>query len=57
MNSCSLAVIIVVLVACLFRGEKYDRIFATCVEKAYKRKFKTVGIHAWAAPVRPPPRL
>jgi sugar lactone lactonase YvrE len=41
-----------------FGGEKFDTLYATCVDKVYKRKVKTVGVHAWAAPVKPgAPRL
>ena len=41
-----------------FGGENQDTIFATCVDKVYKRKVKTRGVHAWAAPVKPAvPRL
>ncbi len=41
-----------------FGGEKFDTLYATCVDKVYKRKLNTVGVHAWAAPVKPPaPRL
>jgi gluconolactonase len=41
-----------------FGGEMLDTIFATCVDKVYKRKVKTRGIHAWAAPQKPgAPRL
>jgi gluconolactonase len=41
-----------------FGGEKFDTIYATCVEKVYKRKVKTRGVHSWAAPVKPnAPRL
>jgi sugar lactone lactonase YvrE len=41
-----------------FGGEKFDTLFATCVEKVYKRKVKTQGIHAWAEPQKPAaPRL
>lgn len=41
-----------------FGGENFDTIYATCVDKVYKRKVKTQGVHAWAAPVKPAaPRL
>jgi sugar lactone lactonase YvrE len=41
-----------------FGGENFDILFATCVDKVYKRKVKTHGAHAWAAPLKPsPPRL
>jgi sugar lactone lactonase YvrE/enterochelin esterase-like enzyme len=41
-----------------FGGEKFDTLYATCVDKVYKRKVKTQGVHAWAAPIRPAtPRL
>jgi sugar lactone lactonase YvrE/enterochelin esterase-like enzyme len=41
-----------------FGGEKFDTLFATCVEKVYKRKVKVQGVHAWSAPVKPSaPRL
>lgn len=39
-------------------GEKFDTLFVTGVDKVYKRKVKPVGVHAWAAPVKPgAPRL
>jgi gluconolactonase len=38
-----------------FGGEQLDTIFATCVDKVYKRKVKVHGLHPWAAPVRPAP--
>lgn len=41
-----------------FGGENNDTIYATCVDKVYKRRVKTSGAHAWAAPVKPAaPRL
>jgi gluconolactonase len=41
-----------------FGGEKFDTLYATCVDKVYKRKLNTTGAHAWAAPNKPPvPRL
>ena len=41
-----------------FGGEKFDILYATCVDKVYKRKLKVVGAHAWDAPSKPPtPRL
>src|SRR5206468_9968121 len=41
-----------------FGGEKFDTLFATCGEKVYKRKLKTVGAQAWSEPNKPtPPRL
>ena len=41
-----------------FGGEKFDVLYATCVDKVYKRKLKTTGAHAWDAPNKPPvPRL
>jgi gluconolactonase len=38
-----------------FGGEQLDTIFATCVDKVYKRKVKPHGLHPWAAPVKPVP--
>jgi hypothetical protein len=29
-----------------FGGELFDTHFATCVDKVYERKVKTVGVHA-----------
>jgi sugar lactone lactonase YvrE len=41
-----------------FGGEKFDVLYATCVDKVYKRKLNTVGAHAWDVPNKPPtPRL
>jgi len=41
-----------------FGGEKFDTLYATCVDKVYKRKLNAVGAHAWAAPLKPAtPRL
>lgn len=41
-----------------FGGEKFDILYATCVDKVYRRRVNTTGVHAWAAPVKPPvPRL
>src|SRR5207248_3798457 len=41
-----------------FGGENFDVLFATCVDKVYKRKVKTHGVLSWAAPIKPaPPRL
>ena len=41
-----------------FGGENGDTLFATCVDKVYKRKLKVKGANAWDAPHRPaPPRL
>ena len=41
-----------------FGGEKFDTIFATCVDKVYKRKVRAIGAHAWSEPIKPaPPRL
>jgi sugar lactone lactonase YvrE len=41
-----------------FGGENFDVLFATCVDKVYKRKVKTHGVQTWAAPVKPSsPRL
>ncbi|HEX5218710.1 MAG TPA: SMP-30/gluconolactonase/LRE family protein [Verrucomicrobiae bacterium] len=41
-----------------FGGENNDTIYATCVDKVYQRKVKPRGVHAWAAPIKPPaPRL
>jgi gluconolactonase len=41
-----------------FGGENFDVLFATCVDKVYKRKVKTHGALSWAPPIKPaPPRL
>jgi gluconolactonase len=41
-----------------FGGANFDVLFATCNDKVYKRKLKTVGVHAWDKPSKPPtPRL
>lgn len=41
-----------------FGGENGDTLFATCVDKVYKRKMKVKSANAWDAPHRPaPPRL
>lgn len=36
-----------------FGGQNFDTLFATCVDSVYKRKVKTQGVHAWAAPHTP----
>lgn len=39
-------------------GEKFDTLYATCVDKVYKRKLRTTGANAWGAPNKPTaPRL
>lgn len=41
-----------------FGGEKYDVLFATCGDKVYRRRVKTVGAQGWQAPIKPAaPRL
>ncbi len=41
-----------------FGGGNSDTLYATCVDKVYKRKVRTKGAHAWAAPIKPAaPRL
>jgi gluconolactonase len=41
-----------------FGGEKFDVLYATCVNSVYKRKVRTHGVHAWAEPHIPTkPRL
>jgi sugar lactone lactonase YvrE/enterochelin esterase-like enzyme len=41
-----------------FGGPNSDVLYATCNDKVYKRKLKTVGAHAWDKPNKPPtPRL
>ncbi len=41
-----------------FGGVNSDILYATCVDKVYKRRLKAVGAHAWAAPLKPAaPRL
>jgi sugar lactone lactonase YvrE/predicted esterase len=41
-----------------FGGEKFDTLYATCVEKVYKRKVKVQGMNLWDTPHKPAaPRL
>lgn len=41
-----------------FGGEKFDTLYATCVDKVYRRKVKTIGANAWDLPLKPAaPRL
>ncbi len=41
-----------------FGGEKFDILYATCVDKVYKRRLNTRGAQAWEAPTKPAaPRL
>jgi len=41
-----------------FGGEKFDILYATCVDKVYQRRLNTRGISAWEAPTKPAaPRL
>ncbi len=41
-----------------FGGANFDTLFATCNDKVYKRKVKTKGANAFAAPIKPAaPRL
>ncbi len=41
-----------------FGGPKFDVVYATCVDRVYRRKFNAVGAHAWDAPHKPAaPRL
>ena len=41
-----------------FGGENFDTLFATCVDKVYRRKLKVKGAQAWDAPNKPAaPRL
>lgn len=41
-----------------FGGEKFDTLYATCVDKVYKRKVNAIGVHAWDKPHKPTaPRL
>jgi sugar lactone lactonase YvrE len=41
-----------------FGGANFDVLYATCVDKVYRRKLNTRGAHAWEAPHKPAaPRL
>jgi sugar lactone lactonase YvrE len=41
-----------------FGGANFDTLYATCVEKVYKRKVRPQGANAWEAPMKPStPRL
>ncbi len=41
-----------------FGGPNFDVLYATCVDKVYRRKLNTRGVHAWEAPSKPAaPRL
>ncbi|HEV8069668.1 MAG TPA: SMP-30/gluconolactonase/LRE family protein [Planctomycetaceae bacterium] len=41
-----------------FGGPQFDTIYATCRDRVYKRRVKTRGANAFAAPIKPaPPRL
>jgi sugar lactone lactonase YvrE/enterochelin esterase-like enzyme len=41
-----------------FGGPKFDTLYATCVDKVYKRRLNAFGAHAWDAPHKPAaPRL
>jgi gluconolactonase len=41
-----------------FGGPQFDILFATCNDKVYRRRLRTTGVNAWAAPLKPaPPRL
>ena len=37
----------------VFGGEKYDTLYALCIDKVYRRKLNTTGANAWDAPVKP----
>lgn len=42
----------------VFGGENFDTLYATCVDKVYRRKINAQGANAWAAPIKPAaPRL
>lgn len=36
-----------------FGGPDLDTLYVTCVDKVYKRKVKSIGIHSWQAPIKP----
>jgi len=36
-----------------FGGPKFDELYATCAEKVFKRKVKSVGANAWDEPSKP----
>lgn len=38
----------------VFGGAHFDTLFATCGDKVYKRKLRTVGANAWDTPNKPP---
>jgi sugar lactone lactonase YvrE len=38
-----------------FGGPNFDILFATCGDKVFKRKVKTVGANAFQHPIKPPP--
>ncbi len=37
----------------VFGGEKFDTLYALCVDKVYRRKLNTVGANAWDVPNKP----
>ncbi len=42
----------------VFGGENFDTLYATCVDKVYRRRINAQGANAWAAPIKPAaPRL
>ncbi len=36
-----------------FGGPNFDTIYATCGDKVYKRKVKSIGVQAWQPPIQP----
>lgn len=36
-----------------FGGAKFDTLYATCGDKVYKRKMKSIGAPNWGAPLKP----
>jgi len=42
----------------VFGGPNFDILYASCVDKVYRRRLRTTGVNAWDQPIKPPvPRL
>jgi len=42
----------------VFGGPNFDTLYASCVDKVYRRRLKVTGANAWDQPIKPPvPRL
>jgi sugar lactone lactonase YvrE len=42
----------------VFGGAKFDTLYVTSGDKVFKRRLNTVGVNAWAPPLKPTaPRL